>query len=174
MIRFFAKHPTAANLLMLMFLLFGLVALPQIKRETFPEFSVPYIFASMGYPGASPEQVEQNLCLRMEEAVEGLSGINEMRCIAQEGSATLLIKLVSTANTSRALLDVQTQINGMQGLPAGLDPPIVREADWKEPVVDVAIAGEMDRLELKAYAEALKLKLKNQYVCVFGGSRWIF
>ncbi len=51
MIRYFSRHPTAANLLMLALLIFGLVSLPQIKRETFPEFSPPYIIASVVYPG---------------------------------------------------------------------------------------------------------------------------
>ena len=60
MIRYFARHPTAANLMMLTLILLGLVSLPQIKRETFPEFSPPFVIASVVYPGASPEQVEEN------------------------------------------------------------------------------------------------------------------
>ena len=60
MIRYFSRHPTAANLLMLALLLLGLVALPQIKRETFPEFPPAYIIASVIYPGASPQEVEES------------------------------------------------------------------------------------------------------------------
>ncbi|WP_275576070.1 efflux RND transporter permease subunit [Photobacterium swingsii] len=73
MIRFFSRHPTAANLMMFALLLLGLVSLPQIKRETFPEFSPPYIIASVVYPGASPQEVEQSICMRMEDAVDGLA-----------------------------------------------------------------------------------------------------
>ncbi len=163
MIRFFAYHPTAANLMMMTFLLFGLVSLPQIKRETFPEFAPPFLLASMVYPGASPEQIEQAICLPMEEAVDGLSGIDETRCEALENVGSMVIKLLPTADISRLLVDVQTQINAIQGLPNDVETPVVREFDWKEPVIDVAISGNADLMSLKAYAEQLKHRLKQGY-----------
>ena len=93
MIRFFAKHPTAANLLMLALLVLGLTSLPNIKRETFPEFDPPYIMAGVVYPGASPQEVEESICVRMEDAVDGLANIEETQCEAIEGSARLILKL---------------------------------------------------------------------------------
>ena len=60
MIRFFSKHPTAANLLMLALLILGISSLSTIKRETFPEFDPPYIMAAITYPGASPQEVEES------------------------------------------------------------------------------------------------------------------
>ena len=92
MIRYFLRHPTAANLLMLALLVFGLLSLPDIKRETFPEFSPLFISASIIYPGATPEEVEESLCLRMEDAVDGLNDIEEVRCQAVEGSASLIFE----------------------------------------------------------------------------------
>ncbi|OEE60457.1 acriflavin resistance protein [Enterovibrio norvegicus FF-454] len=163
MIRFFARHPTAANLLMLTLILLGLTSLSKLKRETFPEFAPPYILANVVYPGASPEQVEQNICLLMEEAVDGLSNIEETRCEAVEGSASLVVKLNAEADISRMLVDIQTQINAVNNFPSDIEPPVVRELDWNEPVVDVAIAAETDWVGLKAYAEDLKQKLKHQY-----------
>ncbi|MDD1781647.1 efflux RND transporter permease subunit [Enterovibrio sp. ZSDZ35] len=163
MIRFFARHPTAANLLMLTLILLGLTALPQLKRETFPEFAPPYILASVAYPGASPEQVEQNICLLMEEAIDGLSNIEETRCEALEGAASLVVKLTPIADISRMLVDIQTQINAINNFPSDIEPPVVRELDWNEPVVDVAIAADTDWVGLKAYAEDLKQILKHQY-----------
>ncbi|WP_407332099.1 efflux RND transporter permease subunit [Enterovibrio sp. 27052020O] len=163
MIRFFARHPTAANLLMLTLILLGLTSLSKLKRETFPEFAPPYILANVVYPGASPEQVEQNICLLMEEAVDGLSNIEETRCEAVEGAASLVVKLNAEADISRMLVDIQTQINAVNNFPSDIEPPVVRELDWNEPVVDVAIAAETDWVGLKAYAEDLKQKLKHQY-----------
>ena len=63
MIRFFARHPTAANLLMLGLLIIGITSLPKLKRETFPEFSPPFIMAGVVYPGASPQEVEESLLI---------------------------------------------------------------------------------------------------------------
>lgn len=163
MIRYFVRHPTAANLLMLALILFGLSALPQLKRETFPEFAPPYILATIAYPGASPKQVEQHVCLLMEEAVDGLAHIVETRCEALEGFASLVIKLDVFADISRILFDVKTKIDAITHFPDQIESPVVRELDWNEPVVDIAIAANTDRLDLKNYAEHLKQKLKRDY-----------
>nr|WP_086940882.1 efflux RND transporter permease subunit [Thaumasiovibrio occultus] len=163
MIRFFSRHPTAANLMMLALILVGVITQPKLKRETFPEFSPPYIIASVVYPGATPMEVEESLCMRMEDAIDGLSNIVESRCEAVEGSASLIIKLTSTEIVSRMLVDVQTQINAINDFPAEIEAPVVRELDWNEPVVDVAIRADLPMPELKAYAETLKRTLKIDY-----------
>jgi multidrug efflux pump subunit AcrB len=162
-IRLFTRHPTAANLLMLAFFVLGLSSLGSLKRETFPEFSPPYIIASVAYPGASPAEVEESLCLRMEDAVDGLSNIEETKCDAQEGFASLVIKMNDNADIGRSLVDIQTEINAISDFPAQIEPPTVKELDWAEPVVDIAIAGEVSWPHLKAYAEALKRRLKIDY-----------
>ncbi|GAL13152.1 cation/multidrug efflux pump [Vibrio astriarenae] len=163
MIRFFAKHPTAANLLMLALLVLGISSLSSIKRETFPEFSPPYILAGVVYPGASPQEVEESICVRMEDAVDGLANIKETRCEAIEGSARLVLKLNEKADIGRMLVDVQTQINSINDFPAEIESPIVQELDWNEPVVDVAITADTTWPQLKAYAEELKRSLKLDY-----------
>ncbi len=174
MIRYFAYHPTAANLLMLTLLLFGLVSLPKIKRETFPEFAPPYLIASVAYSGASPEQVENSLCIPMENALDGLSGIEELRCEALEGIASMRLKLSASSDISSLLLDVQTQINAIDIFPDDAKTPVVRELEWSEPVVDLAISANMDWIELKNYAEQLKRQLQTNFdvslVSIYGFS----
>ncbi|MGL6316894.1 efflux RND transporter permease subunit [Vibrio sp. WXL103] len=163
MIRFFARHPTAANLVMLMLLVLGISSLGNIKRETFPEFSPPYILAAVVYPGASPQEVEESICVRLEDAVDGLANIRETRCEAIEGSARLTLKLTDQADIGRMLVDVQTQINAINDFPTEIESPIVQELDWNEPVVDVAITADTSWPQLKAYAEQLKRTLKLDY-----------
>ncbi|WP_281187585.1 efflux RND transporter permease subunit [Vibrio harveyi] len=163
MIRFFAKHPTAANLLMLTLLILGISSLSGIKRETFPEFDPPYILAGVVYPGASPQEVEESICVRMEDAVDGLANIEETQCEAIEGSARLILKLNEDADIGRMLVDVQTQINSINDFPQEIESPVVQELDWNEPVVDVAITADTTWPELKGYAEQLKRTLKLDY-----------
>ncbi|MGC9402534.1 efflux RND transporter permease subunit [Vibrio genomosp. F10 str. 9ZC157] len=163
MIRFFSRHPTAANLLMLALLILGISSLSTIKRETFPEFSPPYIMAAVVYPGASPQEVEESICVRMEDAVDGLANIEETRCEAIEGSARLILKLGSKADIGRMLVDVQTQINAINDFPEEIESPMVQELDWNEPVVDIAISANTTWPELKDYAEKLKRTLKLDY-----------
>ncbi|WP_367988149.1 efflux RND transporter permease subunit [Vibrio sp. NTOU-M3] len=163
MIRFFTRHPTAANLLMLALLILGFSSLSTIKRETFPEYDPPYIMAGIVYPGAAPQEVEESLCVRMEDAVDGLANIVETRCEAIEGSARLILKLNEKADIGRMLVDVQTQINAINDFPKEIESPVVQELDWNEPVVDVAITADTTWPELKAYAEQLKRTLKLDY-----------
>ncbi|MEZ9565377.1 efflux RND transporter permease subunit [Vibrio artabrorum] len=163
MIRFFSRHPTAANLLMLGLLILGISSLSTIKRETFPAYDPPYIMAAIVYPGASPQEVEESLCVRMEDAVDGLANIEETKCEATEGSARLILKLNEKADIGRMLVDVQTQINSINDFPTEIESPVVKELDWNEPVVDVAITAETSWPELKAYAEDLKRTMKRDY-----------
>jgi multidrug efflux pump subunit AcrB len=159
-IAYITRHPTLANLLMLSLLLLGLLSLGSIKRETFPEFAPPYVTATVVYPGASPIEVEESLCLRMEDAVDGLGNVEEVKCDAQEGVASMTIKLDGKADIGRAIVDVQTQINGIKNFPSQIEPPIVKELDWAEPVVDIAISADASWPHLKHYAEDLKRRLK--------------
>ena len=163
MIRYFSRHPTAANLMMVTLILLGLVALPNLKRETFPEFASAYIVASVVYPGASPQEVEQRLCLLMETAIDGLGGIEETRCAAVEGSASLTMKLTDYQQMGRMLIDVQTKINAIRDFPKESELPIVRELDWSEPVIDIAIQAELNPMALHTYAEQLKRQLQQDY-----------
>ncbi|MCZ4337978.1 efflux RND transporter permease subunit [Shewanella colwelliana] len=160
MIAYITKHPTLANLIMLAFLMLGLINMGSIKRETFPEFAPPYVVATVVYPGASPVEVEESICLRMEDAVDGLANIEEVKCDAQEGVASMRLKLESNADLGRMLVDVQTQINAIQNFPTQIEPPVVKELDWAEPVVDIAIVADTSWPHLKSYAEDIKRRLK--------------
>ena len=163
MIAFFTRHPTAANLLMISLIILGLKALPDIKRETFPEFVPLYVVASIIYPGASPQEVEESLCVRMEDAVDGLSNILEKRCEALEGAARLTLKLDEKADLGRMTFDVQTQINAINDFPDEIESPIVQELNRNDKVVDIAVSAPLPLPELKAYSEALKRKLQRDY-----------
>jgi len=163
MIAFFTRHPTAANLMMISLVILGLISLPDIKRETFPEFTPMYVVASIVYPGASPEEIEESLCLRMEDAVDKLSNIVEKRCEALEGFAKLTLKLEEKTDIGRMTFDIQTQINAINDFPDEIENPIVEELNRNDPVVDIAISASLPLPELKAYGESLKRKLQLDY-----------
>ena len=78
-IAWFAHNPVAANLLMGMIILSGLVAVVRMPQKTFPDVDVPVISISVPYLGAAPEEVEQGVCIRVEEALEGVEGIKQIR-----------------------------------------------------------------------------------------------
>ncbi|MEP4682459.1 MAG: efflux RND transporter permease subunit, partial [Rhodopirellula bahusiensis] len=91
MIDQFARHPTLANLLMLLFIIAGVFALPKLERETFPEFTATEIQIQILYRGATAEEVEEAVCQRVEDAIDGVENVKEVRSDAQEGVAGITV-----------------------------------------------------------------------------------
>jgi len=163
MIRFFAIHPTAANLLMLVLILLGLNSLSDLKRETFPDFSINAIKATVVYPGATPESIESALCIPMEDAVDGLSNIDEVSCEATEGLATLTVEMLEGGDFSKLMSEVKNEIDGINTFPEDAESPFITEANRTDEVIDLAIHGKnMSVTELKEYSEEVKRKLKQE------------
>ena len=161
MIRFFATHPTAGNLLMILLLALGLVALPTLQRETFPDFTPEEIQAQVIYPGASAEDVEEAVCQRMEDAVDAVNDVDEVRCEAREGLATLVAKMRSGGDISRFLDDVKSEIEAIDNFPEQAETPIIQQLGRSDQVVSIALTGPMSGSDLKAYAEQLKDRLQR-------------
>ena len=160
MIDYFARHPTAANLLMVLFIILGLSALPALQRETFPDFTAVEVEARVVYPGATAGEVEEALCQRLEEAVDGISDVAESRCEAREGVATLVAEMRQGADFDRFLDDVKTEVDAIDSFPVGTERPVIRERNRLDRVVSVAVTGPMPDTHLKVYAEDLRDRLK--------------
>lgn len=163
MIRFFATHPTAANLLMVVLILLGLNSLSDLKRETFPDFSINAISVSVVYPGATPESVESALCIPMEDAIDGLSNIDEVTCAATEGLASLTVEMTEGGDFSKLMTEVKNEIDSINTFPEDAETPLISEANRTDEVIDLAIHGKnMSTAELKEYSEDVKRKLKQE------------
>jgi multidrug efflux pump subunit AcrB len=161
-IRAFAGHPTAANLLMVFILVLGIAALPSLRRETFPEIPPDEIEIALAYPGASAVEVEEAICRRLEDGVEGVSGVNEMRCEAREGRATATVEMVEGDDFDRLLTDVKTQVDAIDDFPEEVEVATVRQLGLTDFVVAIAVTGPMSVPDLKLYAERLKDRLQQE------------
>jgi HAE1 family hydrophobic/amphiphilic exporter-1 len=159
MIRFFAAHPTAANLLMILLFATGLISLPTLRRETFPDFSVDVVQVQVVWPGAAATEVEEAICQRVEDAVEGLTDAGESRCEAREGIAVASIEMLPGGDINRFLVDVKTEIEAIDSFPQEIETPTIRQINITDPVVSIAIAGPMSEPHLKVYAEHIKDEL---------------
>lgn len=159
MIRFFADHPTAANLLMLIFLILGIMAVPKLQRATLPDFTPAEVEIRVPYPGASAEDVEEAICQRIEDAVDGINDIEEVRCEAREGVGTAVVKLREGGNVAPFLEDVKTEVEAIDNFPEQTELPIIKPLGRTDPVVSIAVTGPMSATDLKAYAEQIKDRL---------------
>jgi multidrug efflux pump subunit AcrB len=161
MIRYFTLHPTAANLLMLMLVIIGLVAIPSLQRETFPDFAAQEVEVRVIYPAASTEDVEEAICQRIEDAVDGINNVEEISCDAREGVGVAVVKMFEGADMARFLDDVKTEVEAIDNFPEQSEIPVIQQLGRTDQVVSVAITGPMSVSHLKAYAEELKDRLQK-------------
>ena len=159
MIAFFARHPTAANLLMLLILVLGLVALPSLRRETFPDFTINQVQVKVLYPGATAEEVENAVCQRIEDAVDRVENVDEVICEAREGIATATVDMTDGADPDRSLEDVKTEVEAIDTFPDLVKKPVISRLNRTDRVTSIAITGPMAPADLKVYAEGVRDRL---------------
>jgi len=156
MIRFFAGHPTAGNLLMVGFLVLGIIAANSVKRETFPDIPSRDIEVTVPFPGATAEEVESGICQRIEDAVDGIDGMEEKRCEAREGLAKAVLQMREGGDIDRFLDDVKSEVDAIDNFPEDVEQTVVKQLGRVDFVASIAVAGPMSPSDLKAYAESLK------------------
>ena len=100
LVAWFAQNGVVANLVMVVIVVVGLMTIPTLKKEVFPEFSIGMISVSVSYRGAAPEEVEEAVCVRVEEAVQGLDGIKKISSTASEGIGTVILEVETGYNLS--------------------------------------------------------------------------
>ena len=161
MIRWFAYHPTAANLFMAAILLLGLVALPGLQRETFPEIKNDKVEVRVIYKGATTDEVENAICRRLEDAMDGIPGLDEIRCEAREGLGVATMVMLEGSDMVRFLDDVKSEVDAIDDFPEQTEQPVVEELGRTDAVVGIAVTGPADPVALKAYAETLKSRLQT-------------
>ncbi len=159
MIDWLARHPTAANLLMASVMILGLTALPGLQRETLPEIRNDKVEIRVVYKGATADEVEDAICRRLEDALEGITSLDEMICESREGIGVATAVMLEGALMTRFLDDVNAQVDAIDDFPAETELPVIEELGRTEPVISIAVTGPDDAVALKAYAESLKAKL---------------
>lgn len=156
MIRWFAGHPTATNLLLVLFIAAGTMAAPGLKRETFPDFRPVEAEISITYKGATAGDVEDAICRPVWDALQPVEGLDELECIAQDNSARAVATMEAGASALRFVNDIRTEVSAIDDFPDQADPPIVRELHRTDIVTSVAITGELPAQDLERYATDLQ------------------
>ena len=166
-IRWFIDNPVAANLLMILLLIGGALAIPALNKQFFPEIEINSVSVSMVYPGASPREVEEQICARIEEAVHDLRGIKEIRSVAQQGLGTVLIEAAQGYDTSQLTAEIKTRVDAINTFPGDAERPVVVENAYRHLMAVVNIAGDISERELKILGERLRDDLSSEpYVSI--------
>ncbi len=158
-IAWFAHNPVAANLLMLIIMVVGLGSAFTIQRAMFPALDIEAIYITAPYPGAAPEEVEQGVVLKIEEAINDLDGIKRVESDAFESYATLWIEPSDGMDLAKLLNEVQNRINAIQHFPAGAEEPIVRQPEVLFPALTLQLSGDIDERAMKSLADEIRREL---------------
>jgi HAE1 family hydrophobic/amphiphilic exporter-1 len=159
MIRYFAGHPTAANILMFIILLLGLAALPELNKETFPEIKPYKVQVMVNYFGASASEVEEGICNRLEDSTDGISFLEERSCEARDNVGIMVLDMLESGDMQQFIDDVKGAVDGITDFPDDAEDPIVDELGRTTAVVNVAISADLTPAELKALAEYYRNRL---------------
>ncbi|MAN14737.1 MAG: acriflavin resistance protein, partial [Dinoroseobacter sp.] len=159
MIRWFTGHPTAGNLLLLLFLAAGLFSAPGLLRETFPDFRAVEAEIIVPYRGAAAEDVETAICAPLWDGVQGVEGLETFTCTAQTGRARAVATMAPGNDALRFVNSLRTEVSAIDAFPDRADPAIVRELHRADPVTSVAISGDLPLGELDLYADAFSDRL---------------
>jgi multidrug efflux pump subunit AcrB len=161
-IRWFVDNPIAANLLMVFLLIGGAMALPALDKQFFPNFELNRVSISMPYRGAGPSEVEEQICIRIEEAVHDLNGVAEIRSTARQGLGTVIVEAESGYDMQRLTAEIKTRVDAITTFPADAERPVVTELAHRHHMAVVTVSGDLDERALKELAERLRDDLASQ------------
>ena len=161
MVAFFAKHPTAANLMMAVLIIMGIVVYPSVRRETFPDITPGQISVTVNYAGATAEEVEEAICQRIEDAVDGIENVREVVSDAREGLASVTVEMQEGGDIDKLNSDVKSEIEAINDFPDDIEDPVISKLGRTDQVLDILVSGDLDPIALKAYCEELKDKLQR-------------
>ena len=155
-IGWWAGNPVAANLLMVGILLAGFLGFNSVEREAFPIFKDNSISIEVVWPGAAPQEVEEQILFRIEEALKDIDNVRRVYSTAQEGFAHLQVYTWANVDVEEFLNDVKNSVDSVASMPRDIENPRVRQQVYRDEMLRVAVHGDLDERTLTRLAEDLR------------------
>ncbi len=168
------QNPIAANLLMGIFIIGGIILATQMKQEVFPEFELDIITISVSVPGSTPEEIEKSVVLAIEEIIESFEEVEEFYSTSREGSASIQINIFDDTDPHQLLQEIKTAIDRIQTFPQEAEPPQISLKTTKYEVIRLILTGNVDHTTLRKWADIVDDELsqdKNITIVELGGIR---
>ncbi len=156
---YFARHKTAANLLLVILIAAGLVSFPKMRTQFFPDVIIESVSVSVAWDGAGAEDVDRAIVQLIEPAVLGVEGVESSSAASTEGRARVTLDFEPGWDMARAADDVQLAVDAVSGLPDEAEDPVVRRAVWRDRVTDVVITGPVGVDQLARFADEFVVRL---------------
>ncbi len=163
LLAWFASNPVAANLLMILIMIGGIVGFKVMDKEVFPRFSPQQIDVTAAYPGAGPLEIEESVCVRIEEAISDMPGIKRQSSVIQEGQCVVKVSVLPDYDQELIINSLRGRIQNIPRLPKNLEKidiqPALRNDD--DGVIWVALHGPTDPLTLQRFGEHIRTDLEQ-------------
>jgi len=155
-IRWFVNNSVASNLMMFFIILSGAATIPLLNMEVFPDIEVDIINVTAIYPGATPSDVENAVCVRIEERLQGLDGVKKISSTASENVGSVNVEILSGQDITEMLDRVKAEVDAIDNFPEGVERPTTKQFITSQANITVAVGGEMDELTLTNLTEEVK------------------
>ena len=160
-IAYMATNRVAANLLMFGILAAGIVSLGALEREAWPTVPFNTIEVSVAYPGATPEEVEESIVVKIEEQVEALPDVKSVKSIAAPGMASVRVELKTDTDISEAMDEIESAVGLIQTFPGAAERPEFREMDNRTSMIRMIVFGDIPERSLKELAHQVEDSLST-------------
>ncbi len=157
----FAKNTVFANIILVLIFLGGYFAVSSMIKEVYPELSLGLITITVPYPGGDPEEIEEGICLKLEEVIAKIEGISQYTTKASENSGSARIEVKNSYSVDKVIENVRIEVESISTFPSDSEKPVIKEFLFKEPVLHLAVSGDMSEKRLKKWAESLKEEIRN-------------
>jgi len=167
LIQYFIKYSTSGNVLLLVLVILGLVGFGSLRSTLMPQIDPGVVNISTVYPGASPEEVEQGVVLKIEQSLQGQSGIKKLTSISRENVGVVTAELNSGVDPDIVLQEIKNAVDGINSFPSGIEPPRASKWEFRSDAIEFMINGD---LELRQVKEAA-LRVEDDLMSVTGISK---
>jgi len=158
-IGWFADNHVTANLMMFFILLTGLYAVFTLKKESFPPVHIDAIDVRVLYLGAAPEEVEEGVIIKIEEAIEGIEGIREIQSIANEGFGQVSARIEKGFEVTEVMDEIKLAVDGISTFPSETERPVISRVKWQRGAIAVQVGGDLDETAMKILADEIRDEL---------------
>lgn len=155
----FARHPVAANLLMVIMILSGLWGLAKLNTQFFPTFDIDFVRVSIAWEGASAEDIESGITEVVEDRLRTIAGVNELSSISMQGISMLWLRFDDGTDLNAAADDIDERISSIRNLPETAEEPSISILENRELISRIVLSGLPDRAELQPIARDLERDL---------------
>ncbi len=162
LIKHFIKYPVLGNAIFLAIFLFGFLAFKGMKTTFFPDVPSDTIFIAATYPGASPEEIEEGITLKIEDKLKGVTGIDRVTSTSQENASTITVELLRGYDANVLLQEVTNAVDQISSFPAGLEKIRIYKEEQTDFVVAYSLYGDVNLSQLKTYARRIERELRNR------------